>query len=588
MADIALKVYDNGDHTALVWLPEPVGPIPDCRGFIVRKRRNGHDAVLHGSVGFTDADVYDPAKPWNFPLQRYLWWDYFVNLGDVVQYSVVPVVGPDKDHLAAAESLASPFSDPLTVRGQSSPHVASFFNKGIVAAQWVAKTLDAQPADAKISDLVATPGNSLRNKLAGLLRPEILSLVADARANGGQVFAALYELNDPELIDALASLGGACRLILANGADLPDENAAVRARLRSTTQVQVFDRLVGSGHFAHNKFVVFCDAAGQPQRVLTGSTNWTSSGLCTQANNALLIDDADVAADFLAAWNRLRAAGNQYPADLVAGNDVVATHAVDGARITPWFVKTSAGQDLTAARGLINAASEGILFLFFNPGRYQQDPAKRTLLQDILDRTRDATSPAFDPSLYVRGVVNQDIPMLTSDVADSSDTSASPSGSVSSPGPSAHPAQKPVALVEGHKAKATWLGHEVLVPANVKSQFHEWEKELLGASMVNVHSKVIVLDPFGAKPVVMTGSHNLGYKASHANDDNLVIVEGSAPLAIGYALNIIAIFQSYRWNEYVEQHRADPAAWHGPQDNSTWQIGHLRGEALHELKFWMG
>jgi hypothetical protein len=44
-------------------------------------------------------------------------------------------------------------------------------------------------------------------------------------------------------------------------------------------------------------------------------------------------------------------------------------------------------------------------------------------------------------------------------------------------------------------------------------QFHEWEKELLGASLVNIHSKVIVLDPFGTKPVVMTDSHTLGYKA---------------------------------------------------------------------------
>ena len=31
---------------------------------------------------------------------------------------------------------------------------------------------------------------------------------------------------------------------------------------------------------------------------------------------------------------------------------------------------------------------------------------------------------------------------------------------------------------------------------------------------VHIHSKVIVLDPFGKNPVVMTGSHNLGYKAS--------------------------------------------------------------------------
>jgi PLD-like domain len=576
---IALQVYDNGDHTALVWLPERAAPIPGCRGFIIRRRRNGVDGVLHGSVSFTEGAVFEPSTPWTFPLQRYLWWDYYVKPGDVVQYSVVPVVGPDKDHLAPADALASPYSVALTVKGQSSPHLAAYFNKGIVAAQWVAKALDNLPAGSKITELAATPGNDLRDRLSGLLRPQLLSMLTDAKAQGGKIFAALYELNDKELIAALTSFGADCNLILANGAAVPDENADVRIALKTTTQVQVFDRLVSSSHFAHNKFVVFCDAAGQPERVLTGSTNWTSSGLCTQANNALVIDDADVAADFLAAWHRLKAAGNGYPDELVSGNDGSTSHALDGGTLTPWFVKTSAGQDLSAARTLINAAKEGILFLFFNPGRFQPDPARRTLLQEIMDRTRDAASPHFDAGLYVRGVVNQDIPFLT--------TAGTAAGG---PAPAAAPAgqPKPVQLYEGGKQRAQGLGHEVLVPGNVKAKFHDWEKELLGASLVNVHSKVIVLDPFGAKPVVMTGSHNLGYKASHANDDNLVIIEGNAPLAIAYAINIIAIFQTYRWNHYVELHRNDPNAWHGPQDTDAWQAGHLTGESLRELEFWMG
>ena len=39
-----------------------------------------------------------------------------------------------------------------------------------------------------------------------------------------------------------------------------------------------------------------------------------------------------------------------------------------------------------------------------------------------------------------------------------------------------------------------------------------------------VHSKVILVDPFGADPVVLTGSHNLGPKASGTNDENLLII----------------------------------------------------------------
>jgi len=86
---IKLKVYDNGDHTCLVWLPTDVKPIRNCRGFAIRRLRAGKEEYLHGAVGFSDADKLDPKNPWKFPVQRYLWWDYFVKPGDKVQYSVV-------------------------------------------------------------------------------------------------------------------------------------------------------------------------------------------------------------------------------------------------------------------------------------------------------------------------------------------------------------------------------------------------------------------------------------------------------------------------------------------------------------------
>jgi hypothetical protein len=105
---------------------------------------------------------------------------------------------------------------------------------------------------------------------------------------------------------------------------------------------------------------------------------------------------------------------------------------------------------------------------------------------------------------------------------------------------------------------------------------------------VNIHSKVIVLDPFGQNPVMMTGSHNLGFKASSKNDDNLIIIEGNGPSAAAYAVNIIAIFQTYRWNSYVEAHRKDPKVWHGLEDNDTWQASYLTGDDLAEIEFWLG
>ena len=66
-----------------------------------------------------------------------------------------------------------------------------------------------------------------------------------------------------------------------------------------------------------------------------------------------------------------------------------------------------------------------------------------------------------------------------------------------------------------------------------------------------------------------------------------MIVEGNAPLAAAFAANIIAIYQTYRWNGYVEAHRQDPQVWHGLVDNDAWQANYLQGDDLAELKFWL-
>ncbi len=579
---INVKVYDNGDHTCLVWLPDTGKPIPGCRGFTIRKLQGGKESYLHGFVGFSDDDKLDPAAPWKHPVQRFMWWDYGVAPGQVVQYSVVPVVG-DKDHLSLAKDQASELTPAMTISGQATPHVSSYFNKGIIAAQWVTRVLNSLGKDAKIADLIAqtkAPANALRNALSGLLRPQLLAMLDDVKKNGGEIYAALYELNDPELIDALTALGKKCHLILANGAFKPptnDENADIRAKLRSV--VDLHDRMVTGNHFAHNKFVVCCDPQGNAKSVLSGSTNWTKTGLCTQANNGIIVDDPDVAADFLAEWKLLKDAGNGYPPGLAQTNSTAKTFNVDGGTVTQWFAPTDGAPDLDYARKLINGAQEGILFLFFNPGGFVaegQPENKWTLLQNILFRHHEGTQN-FNPGLYIRGVVNQEIAGLTTE------SKAKPSKHAALD-PSSPP---PVTLFDGGKGPPQRLGYESIVPKNIKDVFHDWEKETLGTG-VHIHSKVVVIDPFGKHPVVMTGSHNLGFKASTANDDNLMIVEGNAPLAAGYAVNIIAIYQAYRWNAYVEAHRQDPKVWHGLVDNDTWQADYLAGDHLAEYQFWLG
>jgi len=169
-------------------------------------------------------------------------------------------------------------------------------------------------------------------------------------------------------------------------------------------------------------------------------------------------------------------------------------------------------------------------------------------------------------------VVNQEIAQLTSG-APASQTDLDPTAPT-----------RPVVLFDGGSQTPERPPADVLVPAAIQQQYSNWQSELKGASSVMVHSKVVILDPFGENPVVMTGSHNQGMKASRSNDDNLVIVQGNAGLAQAYALNAIAIFQEYRWRQYVAGHAGASGSWTGLEQDPSWQNGYLnQGQ---ELAFW--
>jgi hypothetical protein len=282
---------------------------------------------------------------------------------------------------------------------------------------------------------------------------------------------------------------------------------------------------------------------------------------------------------FIDEWNLLKAVGNSYPPELINTNSKLKTFNVDGGTIVQWFAPTSGGPDLDYARELIKGAEQGILFLFFNPGVFEPDdkPERWTLLQTILVRHQEGTEN-YSPALYIHGVVNQEIAGLTNEDA------AKPSKRVA-----LDPATPAPVKLYGSGKRAPWpVPYDSMVPKAIKDKYHDFTSEVMNQG-VHVHSKVVVIDPFGKKPVVMTGSHNMGHKASSANDDDLMIVEGNAPLAAAYAANIIAIYQHYRWNTYVDGHVRDPHGWHGPVDNATWQNRYLaEGPQLVEIKFWLG
>ena len=551
-----VKIYHNGDDVFIAWKPDDF--IRDCRGFALLRRRNGVEETVSTWVGFEDDEYKDGERraSTNWPIQRYQWTDYMANPADTLQYRVLPMVGPDKNNLRPDADNASEWTHEIKLTHEVAPKIEAYFNRGIVAAQWVSRRLGVTEHNlqtAKLRTVISTPDDPFRNYLAGPLGARLFELLASAGKEKRDVYAALYELDDEQLEAALAKFGKRAHVVLANGSVKKkgeDQNSEARERLSG--KIDLHDRMISPRALGHNKFLVVCDKQKRPRWVWTGSQNWTRTGLCTQANNSVLIDDFDVAAEYRKQWDLLRDAGDETPADLKESNSEPRDPNIGQTKVRLWFTPTVGQVDLKEARKIIVGAKQAILFLMFNPG------PKETLLNEIIKAARAGTAGT---RLYIHGVINQD--------------------------PST--AKNPVELFDHGNSEKT--DYEVVLPAAIDeaTKFFRRELKKLPQTFAMVHSKVVLVDPFGKHPVLLTGSHNLGPKASSTNDENMLIIRDAPGLSAAYATNIMAIYNQYRWR-FRRQTQPKSKRWKGLKDNATWQKGYLKpgSVALREIEFWAG
>jgi phosphatidylserine/phosphatidylglycerophosphate/cardiolipin synthase-like enzyme len=576
-----LKVYVNDDDALLFWRPSQV--IAGCRGFAVQRRKRTGSATdesyLPNRMGFaTDpainlvdkpTDQADPvSKPSSqWPFQRFSWTDHDANAGDTVSYRVIPVIRDGAGALQLVDAEASDWSPERTLGATPTGTYQPFFNRAFVISQFMARYLAEKKLTLKefkeqITDDVE---DQIRQFLSGQLRTELVSLIDSAADDDFEVFGALFELSDTELVDKLVALGPRAHVVLSNGsitkksdettaqAHTRDENADARAKLIAAgVDVEETNRFTSPGPLGHNKFLVRTHRDGTATAAWTGSTNWTPTGLCTQANNGLLINDPATAEVYLQQWHRLRDAASAFPPELVQSNS--AAHPVPddgtdpGTTSTVWFTRSARQVDLDALRAEVAKAKQGILFLMFMPGA-------TGVFTDVMKRSAE-------PNLYVRGVVSE-LPHGRNDES-----------------------QADVGLVDGSTTHQMSL--EIVQPEGVAHPFANFVAEVTHKQFLSqighaiVHSKVLVIDPFSDDATVVTGSHNFSTSASAKNDENFVIVKGDRALAEAYAVNALGVYQHYRWRAFLGQ---SEHPFNGLADNDTWMAPMLE-KNQRDLQFW--
>jgi phosphatidylserine/phosphatidylglycerophosphate/cardiolipin synthase-like enzyme len=632
---MSATAISNNDMVYLHWqVPDK---IPGCLGFsVVRHEVNSSTgSALPAMVGFPGdkpaGSRFKNTDVW--PVQKYAWKDLFAKRGGDYWYEIIPMIGkpgnlkPDATRAMRTNSVRLDSN-----RGSCSV----FFNRGIISTQSIAhalpKSSSGLPNVKALEAAIKNPTNPIRIRLMGDLETGVLTLLKRAVAEKGDCYCALYELSDKDLIKNLKALGKRVHIVLSNAGSDTEEgsgdgdstNNEVRGQLHDEG-IDVADRMFKSGHIGHNKFVVYVKNK-VAKAVLCGSTNWTPTGLCAQSNNSIIIESPELAAEYLSYWNRLKKDTDDADGDAKELQDSPLRTA-DQKENKPHSLKNEAGEasgdvhvwfspntkqksvpkskkggkaktpptppDLGEVFELIEKAKQGVLFLAFIPG----NPSVVSKLKEVYDAKRK------DHALfYLRGAATSPDPasLFRVDLY--------------------HRSSKADGTVRGvfNPPDAALTSGSVASVAGIFATFAAWEAEIYKMGHAVIHDKIVVIDPFTDDSVVVTGSHNLGFKASYANDENMVIIRNNRPVAEAYAAHILDVYEHYRWrwklqqpirDEFAKLQKAHPKgksselwkqavqtvgptvikkAWHNLVPNDSWQDFYVKNKNFlaAEDNFW--
>lgn len=596
--------FTNNDVITIAWSydKKPVG----CLGFaIYRIDKKNRETALPSQAVFKGQKKTKGQTTRDAPIQKFYWKDVYARLiaektgNRKFRYKIVPLKKDESGKLVEMGELPILLSNEVKISSGIDNSITAYFNRGLISTQRIARFFDGNPKKNSLLEAVADVKSPLRSSLSGDM-VEALSDFIDKAKNKGAIYAALYELGDEELIKKLEGLKNRLFIVLSNsrgtlddvtkpkvkGEDgkmhfsqkIVDNNQKARDILKKATP-NIWDRIMPANHIGHNKFLVYVDSNGAPASVLLGSTNWTPTGLCTQTNNTLVIEDKNLAQRYLDYWKRLKtdteaAAGiskNLQETGLRTwdAKGVEIKKVGDAESIQSWFSpntpearKSNAATekrppDMEEVTKCINGAEKAILFLAFYPGS-----------PSIANWT--ALALKKKPDLFVRGCV----------------TNKSASEGFYYDLKGITPPKKVKGEKNTIKQDYRVFGAEAfdnkIIPAN-------WQKEILNAGFAIIHDKIMVIDPFSEDCIVITGSHNLGHKASFDNDENLVIVKGNKKLAAAYAAHILDVYDHFSFRYWFKNNKKttdynledDPEIW---LEKYYDQNGNIKNA---QLKFWM-
>lgn len=330
------------------------------------------------------------------------------------------------------------------------------------------------------------------------------------------VFA--YDLNEPDVVALLFKLGsaGQVRIILDNAA-LHHSTANPKPEDEFTT---TFTSDAGEaaikrgkfGRYAHDKIFIVSDHDG-PRTVLTGSTNFSVTGLYVNANHVLVFDDRQVAATYADVFNEAWSTG------------VKAAAFAESTWGTQTFSFGSNGGDVSPT------------FVTFSP---HEASFATEILQGLVDRinaesavSQPGIGTVFFAVMQLSGTGSSENPVYTALNNIHTDSNTFSLGISDAPhGVSLYPVGEKTGVLVTGKPGATMLPPPFSQVPSIAG--HE------------IHHKFVVCGFKGDDPVVYCGSSNLAPGGEKANGDNLLAIH-DADVATAFTIEALELVDHYNF-----------------------------------------
>src|ERR1041385_3412299 len=204
---INVKAFANADDVLIAW--KPTRWRRAWIGFQLERRDNktGQVSAVNnrippipggGKVGPTGISSAES------PIRRCIWTDHSVVETDDVSYRVTAMTEVTSGTFAPDQNSVSKWSEPKIASGDVGGGLQAYFNRGSLMSQIVSRFVDGKVTDDSLRqffDNLKIPGFQARQYLSGDARYQMLKFLRDADRRGSAIYAAIYEMNDHELVD---------------------------------------------------------------------------------------------------------------------------------------------------------------------------------------------------------------------------------------------------------------------------------------------------------------------------------------------------------------------------------------------------